>query len=144
MDFAVVLIGYHTLGEVPHRFEFTDLCSYSWLSLLPTISSLSGLHSLRVIRALRPIAAFRGLRVIVNTIVRSLRTLVDVMILVLFFVLLTALTGMQLMEGGLRNKCVILGNNQNQTDMQDLQRYAANSSENTTLIPGCTVVWTKY
>jgi hypothetical protein len=49
------------------------------------------------------------------------------MILVLFFVLLTALTGMQLMEGGLRNKCVIL---KNRTEIKDFQRHAANSSDN--------------
>lgn len=39
---------------------------------------------------------------------------------------------MQLMGGGLRNKCVVV--RQNQTVDTDLQRYAANSSKKTTTL----------
>ena len=48
-----------------------------------------------------------GLRAMVNTLLRSLKLLSDVLVLFLFFLVVMALIGLQLFVGELRNKCVI-------------------------------------
>ena len=47
-----------------------------------------------------------GLRAMVNTLLRSLKLLSDVLVLFLFFLAVMALIGLQLFVGELRNKCV--------------------------------------
>lgn len=48
-----------------------------------------------------------GLRAMVNTLLRSLKLLSDVLVLFLFFLAVMALIGLQLFSGELRNKCVL-------------------------------------
>lgn len=48
-----------------------------------------------------------GLRAMVNTLLRSLKLLSDVLVLFLFFLVVMALIGLQLFVGQLRNKCVL-------------------------------------
>ena len=48
-----------------------------------------------------------GLRAMVNTLLRSLKLLSDVLVLFLFFLGVIALIGLQLFSGELRNKCVL-------------------------------------
>ena len=48
-----------------------------------------------------------GLRAMVNTLLRSLKLLSDVLVLFLFFLVVMALIGLQLFVGELRNKCVL-------------------------------------
>ena len=48
-----------------------------------------------------------GLRAMVNTLLRSLKLLSDVLVLFLFFLGIMALIGLQLFSGELRNKCVL-------------------------------------
>lgn len=43
----------------------------------------------------------------VNTLLRSLKLLSDVLVLFLFFLAVMALIGLQLFSGELRNKCVL-------------------------------------
>ena len=43
----------------------------------------------------------------VNTLLRSLKLLSDVLVLFLFFLVVMALIGLQLFVGQLRNKCVL-------------------------------------
>lgn len=48
-----------------------------------------------------------GLRAMVNTLLRSLKLLSDVLVLFFFFLGVMALIGLQLFSGELRNKCVL-------------------------------------
>lgn len=48
-----------------------------------------------------------GLKAMVNTLLRSMKMLSDVLVLFLFFLGVMALIGMQLFIGELRNKCVL-------------------------------------
>lgn len=48
-----------------------------------------------------------GLRAMVNTLLRSLKLLSDVLVLFLFFLVVMALIGLQLFVGELRSKCVL-------------------------------------
>uniref|UniRef100_G3TVK8 Sodium channel protein n=1 Tax=Loxodonta africana TaxID=9785 RepID=G3TVK8_LOXAF len=68
--------------------------------------SLSSLRTFRVFRALKAISVVSGLKVIVGALLRSVKKLVDVMILTLFCLSIFALVGQQLFMGSLNQKCV--------------------------------------
>ncbi|XP_036726303.1 sodium channel protein type 11 subunit alpha isoform X1 [Balaenoptera musculus] len=68
--------------------------------------SLSSLRTFRVFRALKAISVISGLKVIVGALLRSVKRLVDVMILTLFCLSIFTLVGQQLFMGNLNQKCV--------------------------------------
>ncbi|KAM4821260.1 LOW QUALITY PROTEIN: sodium channel protein type 11 subunit alpha [Thomomys bottae] len=67
---------------------------------------LSFLRTFRVFRALKAISVVSGLKVIVGALLRSVKKLVDVMVLTLFCLSIFALVGQQLFMGNLSQKCV--------------------------------------
>ena len=64
----------------------------------------------------------------VNTLLRSLKLLSDVLVLFLFFLAVMALIGLQLFSGELRNKCVL---NVPDNSSMSLQERALNESKKT-------------
>ncbi|KAM5281099.1 sodium channel protein type 11 subunit alpha [Ctenodactylus gundi] len=74
-------------------------------SLVPKYNLLF-LRTFRVFRALKAISVISGLKVIVGALLRSVKKLVDVMILTLFCLSIFALVGLQLFMGNLSQKCV--------------------------------------
>ena len=62
----------------------------------------------------------------VNTLLRSLKLLSDVLVLFLFFLAVMALIGLQLFSGELRNKCVL---NVVDNSSMSLQERALNESK---------------
>uniref|UniRef100_A0A8C3YVW1 Sodium channel protein n=1 Tax=Catagonus wagneri TaxID=51154 RepID=A0A8C3YVW1_9CETA len=83
----------------------TAFVSYSLEDKVNSIS-LSSLRTFRVFRALKAISVVSGLKVIVGALLRSVKKLVDVMILTLFCLSIFALVGQQLFMGSLDQKCV--------------------------------------
>ncbi|KAL6065358.1 hypothetical protein STEG23_005988, partial [Scotinomys teguina] len=81
--------------------------------------NLSALRSFRVFRALKAISVVSGLKVIVGALLRSVKKLVDVMILTLFCLSIFALVGQQLFMGILNQKCIKLNCGPNPTSNQD-------------------------
>ncbi|XP_054451476.1 sodium channel protein type 11 subunit alpha [Pteronotus mesoamericanus] len=69
-------------------------------------NGLSSLRTFRVLRALKAISVISGLKVIVGALLRSVKKLVDVLILTLFCLSIFALVGQQLFMGTLNYKCV--------------------------------------
>ncbi|KAF6101020.1 sodium voltage-gated channel alpha subunit 11 [Phyllostomus discolor] len=69
-------------------------------------SGLSSLRTFRVLRALKAISVISGLKVIVGALLRSVKKLVDVLVLTLFCLSIFALVGQQLFMGNLNHKCV--------------------------------------
>ena len=67
-----------------------------------------------------------GLRAMVNTLLRSLKLLSDVLVLFLFFLVVMALIGLQLFVGELRSKCVL---NVPSNLTVDLMEYIRNESK---------------
>ncbi|XP_063716752.1 sodium channel protein 1 brain-like isoform X2 [Symsagittifera roscoffensis] len=95
LDFAVIIIGYVIIV-----MEETNSG--------PNMSfNVSSLRTFRVLRALKTISVVPGLRTIVNALLKSLRMLMEVMVLTLFCLCVAALLGLQLYMGVLRNKCVL-------------------------------------
>ncbi|XP_006869243.1 PREDICTED: sodium channel protein type 10 subunit alpha [Chrysochloris asiatica] len=86
LDFGVITLAY--IGEA------IDL------------RGISGLRTFRVLRALKTVSVIPGLKVIVGTLIHSLKKLTDVTILTVFCLSVFALVGLQLFKGNLKNKCV--------------------------------------
>ncbi|XP_006869194.1 PREDICTED: sodium channel protein type 11 subunit alpha-like [Chrysochloris asiatica] len=79
----------------------------AFLSFFPnTSNSVSSLRTFRVFRALKAISVVSGLKVIVGALLRSVKKLVDVMILTLFCLSIFALVSQQLFMRCLNQKCV--------------------------------------
>uniref|UniRef100_A0ABI7WVX2 Sodium channel protein n=1 Tax=Felis catus TaxID=9685 RepID=A0ABI7WVX2_FELCA len=83
----------------------TAFVSYS-PSIRASGISLSSLRTFRVFRALKAISVVSGLKVIVGALLRSVKKLVDVMILTLFCLSIFALVGQQLFKENLNQRCV--------------------------------------
>ncbi|XP_077370619.1 sodium channel protein type 2 subunit alpha-like isoform X1 [Festucalex cinctus] len=96
LDFSVILMAYIT--------EFVDL------------GNVSALRTFRVLRALKTISVIPGLKTIVGALIQSVKKLSDVMILTVFCLSVFALIGLQLFMGNLRQKCVRLPINGNDTN----------------------------
>ncbi|XP_063675163.1 sodium channel protein type 9 subunit alpha-like isoform X8 [Bolinopsis microptera] len=86
LDFVVVLFGY--------------------LTLIDQLKDLSFIKALRVLRSLRTITVVPGLRIMVNSLLKSLKNLSDVMLLTLFFLAVFAIIGLQLFMGQLKYRCI--------------------------------------
>ncbi|KAJ7374231.1 hypothetical protein OS493_007307 [Desmophyllum pertusum] len=96
----VILINcvFLALKDPPEEAEY--------ITIAPNIVNFTAIRTVRVLRALRTISVVSGLRAMVNTLLRSLKLLSDVLVLFLFFLAVMALIGLQLFVGELRNKCV--------------------------------------
>jgi len=86
LDFFVVIVGYVTM--------------------IPEMEAYSGVKTFRVLRALKTISTVKGLKAMVNTLLKSMKLMTDVLILTLFFIAIFALIGLQLFMGSLRARCV--------------------------------------
>nr|XP_006986808.2 sodium channel protein type 11 subunit alpha [Peromyscus maniculatus bairdii] len=91
--------------------------------------NLSVLRSFRVFRALKAISVVSGLKVIVGALLRSVKKLVDVMILTLFCLSIFALVGQQLFMGILNQKCIKPDCGPNPTSNQDCFAKENNSDD---------------
>uniref|UniRef100_A0A8C3I0L3 Sodium channel protein n=1 Tax=Chrysemys picta bellii TaxID=8478 RepID=A0A8C3I0L3_CHRPI len=99
------------------------------------IGNVSVLRTFRVLRALKTISILPGLKVIVGTLIQSIKKLADVMILTAFCLSVFALIGLQLFKGNLRHKCVRNFNSTNGTIYLDDKKWGSfdefiNDSEN--------------
>ncbi|XP_066100522.1 sodium channel protein type 11 subunit alpha [Saccopteryx bilineata] len=90
----------------------------AFASLLPNNSiQVSSLRTFRVFRALKAISVISGLKVIVGALLRSVKKLVDVLILTLFCLSIFALVGQQFFMGSLKQRCVLKGSWNETNDM---------------------------
>lgn len=115
LDFLVVVLGY--------------------ITMLPGVENLSGIRTFRVLRALRTISAVKGLKAMVNTLLKSIRMLSDVLILTTFFLCVFALIGLQLFVGVMQYKCVRDPPNGWPQDQEAFSAYLKNES-NHYIFPG--------
>ena len=87
LDFIVIILAYLTI-------------------FIKSLGNLSVLRTLRVLRALKTVAIVPGLKIIVDSLMASIRRLRDVIALSLFVLSVFALIGLQLYMGSLKHKCV--------------------------------------
>merc|ERR1712168_665590 len=113
LDFVVVILGYVTMN--------------------PAISGLGGIRTFRVLRALKTISTVKGLKAMVNTLLKSMKMMTDVMILTVFFIAIFSLIGLQLFMGKLHNRCIRRGENDsyiNETYHRQWQKMVENNEKN--------------
>ncbi|NXA94332.1 SCN3A protein, partial [Melanocharis versteri] len=87
LDFSVIIVMYITAFQ--------------------SVGNVSVLRTFRVLRTLKAISVIPGLKVIVNSLVESVKKLLDVLILTVFCLSVFALIGLQLFMGNLKSKCVL-------------------------------------
>ncbi|XP_063081208.1 sodium channel protein type 11 subunit alpha isoform X1 [Cavia porcellus] len=103
-EFSFLRDPWNWLDSIVIGTAIADLVPGSQIKLL-------SLRTFRVFRALKAISVVSGLKVIVGALLRSVKKLVDVMVLTLFCLCIFALVGQQLFQGVLSQKCVKEGCN---------------------------------
>nr|XP_041570270.1 sodium channel protein type 5 subunit alpha [Taeniopygia guttata] len=78
-----------------------------YITTFHSVGNVSILRTFRVLRTLKAISVIPGLKVIVNSLVESVKKLLDVLILTVFCLSVFALIGLQLFIGNLQAKCVL-------------------------------------
>ncbi|KAF4788304.1 hypothetical protein TURU_161892 [Turdus rufiventris] len=78
-----------------------------YITAFQSVGNVSVLRTFRVLRTLKAISVIPGLKIIVNSLVESVKKLVDVLILTVFCLSVFALIGLQLFMGNLKSKCVL-------------------------------------
>ena len=68
--------------------------------------SLSIFRAFRVLRPLKTISSIRGLKVLMTALLSAIPLLVDTLIILLFFFIIFAIAGCNLLSGELKNRCV--------------------------------------
>ena len=79
LDFVVVLVG--------------------WLGVFLASGNISAIRTIRILRPIRSINKFPEMKIIVNSIIKSLRLLVDIFILFMFLILVFSIIGLQSYAG---------------------------------------------
>ncbi|XP_062426842.1 sodium channel protein type 5 subunit alpha-like [Rhea pennata] len=95
----------------------------TYISICTPLGNVSALRTFRVLRTLKAISVIPGLKVIVNSLVESVKKLTDVLILTIFCLSIFALIGLQLFMGNLRYKCVLNNATYNDTLCKDAKIY---------------------
>ncbi|XP_039211205.1 sodium channel protein type 4 subunit alpha A-like [Crotalus tigris] len=68
--------------------------------------SISALRIFRILRTLKAVSVIPGLKVIISSLLQSVKKLANVMLLTVFFLAVFALVGLQLFMGNLKYNCV--------------------------------------
>ncbi|CAH3140850.1 unnamed protein product [Porites lobata] len=118
---------FHSYAYLRDPWNWLDfiVVALAYITMAPNIANFTAIRTVRVLRALRTISVISGLRAMVNTLLRSLKLLSDVLVLFLFFLVVMALIGLQLFVGELRSKCVL---NVPSNLTVDLMEYIRNES----------------
>ncbi|KAF2983645.1 hypothetical protein EK904_005573, partial [Melospiza melodia maxima] len=100
-----------------------------YLAASHSVGNVSVLRTFRVLRTLKAISVIPGLKVIVNSLVESVRKLLDVLILTVFCLSIFALIGLQLFMGNLKSKCILDKNRYNDSLCKEAKIYVPNDAE---------------
>uniref|UniRef100_A0A3P9P9S2 Sodium channel protein n=1 Tax=Poecilia reticulata TaxID=8081 RepID=A0A3P9P9S2_POERE len=120
-------VGNFTFLRNPWNWLDFMVISMIYLAEFVHFGNVSALRPFRVLRVLKIITVFSGLRTTFGAVIQSMKKLRDVMILIVFFVSVFALIGLQLFMGDLRHKCVLtLSSNSNTSE----GAFNINSNEN--------------
>jgi voltage-gated sodium channel type II alpha len=112
LDFLIVLVSIFILlsYEIQNSklYFIFKLSSMRIIAQLAGLADLSGMKAMRTLRALRPlrtISKFEGLRVVVNSLIRSIPSVINVVLICIVFWLVFSILGVQFFAGKFY-KCV--------------------------------------
>ena len=117
--FTVLFTVEATLKIVGYGLIMTEGCylrdAWNWLdfivvvtgliSFVPNVGNVSGLRTFRLLRPLRSLSAIPSMRVLVNTLLKSLIQLGNVFFLTTFFVGVFSILGISLWDGMIHYRC---------------------------------------
>ncbi|XP_037985392.1 sodium channel protein type 5 subunit alpha-like [Motacilla alba alba] len=105
-----------------------------YITAFHSVGNVSILRTFRVLRTLKAISVIPGLKVIVNSLVESVKKLLDVLILTVFCLSVFALIGLQLFMGNLKSKCVLNKTLFNDSLCKDPKIYVPNDEDSSEIL----------
>eukprot|EP00753_Platysulcus_tardus_P017551 PLAT6433.7.p1 GENE.PLAT6433.7~~PLAT6433.7.p1 ORF type:complete len:1917 (-),score=1127.16 PLAT6433.7:88-5337(-) len=107
----IVAMGFirrpHTyLRDNWNRLDFVVVVTGLLEDLVPALKTVPVLRALRVLRPLRALNYFRGMQVVLKSVTRGGRLLLNVLIVMLFFFVVFGIIGVENLGGGLRRRCL--------------------------------------
>ncbi|KAK2186824.1 hypothetical protein NP493_188g08074 [Ridgeia piscesae] len=99
---------FHTFSYLRDAWNWLDfvVVVLAYITMFVELGNLAALRTFRVLRALKTVAVVPGLKTIVGALMEAVRRLRDVGILTVFILSIFALTGLQIYQGTLKQKCV--------------------------------------
>ena len=76
-----------------------------WLGTFTTSGNVSAIRTVRILRPLRTINSIPEMKILVNSIIKSLPLLVDIFVLFVFLLLVFSIIGLQSYAGMFRQRC---------------------------------------
>ena len=104
LDFVIVMSAWLTIGQ--DLFAPKEVTNSSNAKDEEAALSLSSLRAFRVLRPLRAITSIEGLKLLVSAVLKALPLLRDAIIVLIFFLLIFSIGGVNLFSGMLKNRCV--------------------------------------
>ncbi|XP_069715358.1 sodium channel protein type 5 subunit alpha-like [Phaenicophaeus curvirostris] len=95
----------------------------TYVTMCKSMGKISALRTFRVLRTLKAVSVIPGLKIIVNSLIESVKKLTDVLILTVFCLSIFALIGLQLFMGNLKSKCVLSNTTFNESLCKDAKIY---------------------
>ncbi|XP_053915551.1 sodium channel protein type 5 subunit alpha isoform X2 [Cuculus canorus] len=95
----------------------------TYVTMFKSMGKISALRTFRVLRTLKAVSVIPGLKVIVNSLIESVKKLTDVLILTVFCLSIFALIGLQLFMCNLKSKCVLNNTTFNESLCKDAKIY---------------------
>ncbi|XP_063003679.1 sodium channel protein type 5 subunit alpha-like [Elgaria multicarinata webbii] len=91
----------------PWNFLDFIVLTVTYIAHFGEFARISALRIFRVLRTLKAVSVIPGLKVIIASLLQSVKKLANVMLLTVFSLAVFALVGLQLFMGNLKNKCVL-------------------------------------
>eukprot|EP00961_Rhodomonas_salina_P268532 3628927-Rhodomonas_salina.7 len=80
----------------------------SLISLAPgLLENVQVLRTVRVLRPLRTMTRIKGMRPLINTLLRSIKALGNVVMLLMFFLIVYGILALELLNAGMRGRCYV-------------------------------------
>lgn len=79
-----------------------------WVSLSASSSNISAIRVIRILRPLRTLNSLQGMRTLVLTLLNSLPSVINILILFGFTLIIFGTIGVQLFKGFFQGRCVLI------------------------------------
>jgi hypothetical protein len=101
LDFTIVMSAYYGMLATPPKSTIAQIENGTEGG-----ANLNALRAFRVLRPLRTITTIKGLKILVTSVLDSLPMMKQTIIVLIFFLLIFAIAGVQLLSGSLKQVCV--------------------------------------
>eukprot|EP01059_Diplonema_ambulator_P000897 TRINITY_DN10702_c0_g1_i3.p1 TRINITY_DN10702_c0_g1~~TRINITY_DN10702_c0_g1_i3.p1 ORF type:complete len:468 (+),score=161.97 TRINITY_DN10702_c0_g1_i3:178-1581(+) len=109
----------HKMVKAPNWWNIIDfiIVILAWVGLFPTVANFTVIRSLRLLRPLKALHSVEGLQILLKALLSSMGPLSNVVVLLLFFMIMFAITGVLIWEGTWHQRCYL--------DVTDIVQYGS-------------------